>query len=850
MTGEAIARIGYDRPMLAALLAASLLRPEFDFLGFGPYDAAVPEPSKVLGYRPGERHTTYDAQERVLRGIAEKAGERMRLLPYGKSTEGRELRIAVLSSPENMARIDRIREKWQTIAQGGKVDEKALADLPAVVWINECVHGDETASFESGMWLVYTLAASQSPRIGKMLSDTVVIVNPVYNPDGHERFVVWYNSVAVGSPSPRAFEQRPPAIIGGRTNHYRFDMNRDRIAMSQDESRQEAAEVLRWNPQVYVDQHGEVDTYFFPPCSMSVNVNVGRERYEKWTDIFGRASAMAFDKEGWLYFVRRTFDLYSMGYLDSWNTLAGAIGMTHETDGGSRLAIEKGRGLVTTLRDGMAKHLTSALATIEAAAAHREDLAKDYARFRSAAADGTAVGKFRRVIVTSRDPRPLVRLREQLALHGIASGFAAKPFRQRATAYDAGKISETDFPAGSLVVDLAQPQGMVAKALLEPGSDFEKEFVQRQEQSGREDDEKGPTPHEPGLEFYDITAWCAVYTHGLTGYWSSDTPAIALGDSPARTGSARFGKQGAFLRYTDRDDVLAVFDLLAAGVRVDVAGYGMKVGGQTLPAGTFLVLRQYNDDPEREAARVARERGVTIEPLDTAYPDGGGETGPGTDTESLAKPNIAVVFGGEGGTTSFGSVWYAMERTFRLPFTPVTTATLSDPGDLTCLVCPPGSYAAPSQALRDWVRRGGSLVVLGRPGWVLGERGLAKLEAREVRNIPGSIFRAEIDAESALADGYDASLPLPVPIDGEQVYKAAPSGRAVVSIPARKGQKNLLSGWAWPDSEDALRGTVWLHDEPLGEGHVFVFTQDPTERAMWPGLEKLLLNAMLAGRRE
>lgn len=140
--------------------------------------------------------------------------------------------------------------------------------------------------------------------------------------------------------------------------------------------------------------------------------------------------------------------------------------------------------------------------------------------------------------------------------------------------------------------------------------------------------------------------------------------------------------------------------------------------------------------------------------------------------------------------------------------------------------------------------------MLGRPGWVLGERGLAKLEAREVRNIPGSIFRAEIDAESALADGYDASLPLPVPIDGEQVYKAAPSGRAVVSIPARKGQKNLLSGWAWPDSEDALRGTVWLHDEPLGEGHVFVFTQDPTERAMWPGLEKLLLNAMLAGRRE
>lgn len=846
---EASSRIGYYRPMLVPLLAAALLGSPFDFLGFGPYDAAVPEPSQILGYGPGERHTSYDAQERVLRAIADKAGTRMRLVPYGRSTEGRELRIAVLGSAENIARLDAIQTGWKAIAKGGADPAQAIGDLPIVVWINECVHGDETASFESGMWLIYTLAASRSPRVTEALANAVVIVNPVYNPDGHERFVVWYNSVAVGSASRAAFEQRPPSVIGGRTNHYRFDMNRDRVAMSQSESRQEAAEVLRWNPQVYIDQHGEVDTYFFPPCSMSLNVNIGRERYEKWSDVFGRASAAAFDEHGWLYFVRRTFDFYYAGYLDSWNTLTGAIGMTHETDGGSRLAIERAGGGVTTLRDGMAKHLTTALATIETAAARRQDLAREYAAYKASASTGAALGKFRRVIVTSPDSRPLVRLREQLAVHGIAAAFAARPFEQRATAYADGKAADRSFPAGSLVVDLAQPQGLLAKALLEPGSDFEPEFVRRQEKAFAARGAKETYPPGPESEFYDITAWSLVYGHGVSGFWASETPAFVPGEPAAVRCQARYGKQGAFLRYTDRADALAVFDLLAAGVRVDVAEAAMTVGGQALAAGTFLVLRQYNADAAEALARVAEKRGVAFEPLETAYPDGG-DTGPGSSSFPLARPRISVVFGAEGGTTAFGSAWFALERTFGIPFTPVTSAALSDPGDATCLVCPPGAYPAPTQALKDWVRAGGSLVVLGRPGWALGERGFAKLQTRDAMSIPGSIFRARLNPRSPFCAGYDPSLPLPVPIDGGTFLVAAPEGGAVVSISSDKDAKNLLSGWAWPDSEEALRGAVWLHDQPVGRGHVFIFAEDPTDRAMWPGLDKLLLNAILAGSGE
>ena len=243
------------------------------------------------------------------------------------------------------------------------------------------------------------------------------------------------SSIATGSPEGYAFEQGGPSVSRGRANHYRFDMNRDRIAMSQAESRQEVAEFLRWNPQVYADQHGQVRGYFFPPVAMAVNVNVDRARYKKWTDIFGRATAEAFDKNGWLYFVRETFDFYMPGYLDAWSSFAGAIGMTHETDGGSVLAQKRDDDTILTLRDGMAKHFTAALAVIGSAAAHREELLGSFAKFKLEAASGKSAGNFKRVVAVSQDPRELGRLKAQLDLHGVRSFIAASGWTQ-ADAHD------------------------------------------------------------------------------------------------------------------------------------------------------------------------------------------------------------------------------------------------------------------------------------------------------------------------------------------------------------------------------------------------------------------------------
>src|SRR5262249_57313894 len=114
--------------------------------------------------------------------------------------------------------------------------------------------GYETASFETAIWTLYTLAASESPEVLEALRHSVVILNPVFNPDGHERFVVFYNSLAVGSPERYALENHLPWGAAGRFNHYRFDMNRDKLPQSQDETRQEPSTVPHCTPQPFAHQ--------------------------------------------------------------------------------------------------------------------------------------------------------------------------------------------------------------------------------------------------------------------------------------------------------------------------------------------------------------------------------------------------------------------------------------------------------------------------------------------------------------------------------------------------------------------------------------------------------------------
>ena len=908
----------------------------FSFYERGPYRPGVPRPDALLGYPIGEQNTQYAAQERALLAIADAAKDRVHVEAFTTTPERRAMRLYVVSSPENIARLESIRRDLDRLADPRSAPAPELdalaARTPAVVWISGSVHGNESPGFETCIQLLYQLAASEDPATLAALRNTLVIINPSANPDGHERFTVWYNSVSVGAADPRAMEHDEPWSIYGRFNHYRFDMNRDLIASTQREVQGIMRMMLRWHPMVAVDLHGQVSTYFFPPAARPVNANIVGD-VGKWLDVFGRANASAFDRYGWMYYSRDVFDLYYPGYYDTWPSLTGAIGMTFETDGGGHRGVlwRRPDGTLLSLRDGIAKHFVASLATIEATAARSAERVRDFAAFRRRAVADGRTGPMRRVVIApARDPGRAAELVSTLLRSGVEVRRASAPFRAaRAHAYADDAVASRRFDAGVYVVDLAQPQGKVAKAILEPRHELDPAFAQAQVAKFQRNQRRGRRADGEDYEFYDITAWSLPVAFGVEAYWTDDTSPVA-GDlltlptedaTPARTRrvggdliavdvgggivSGR-GATSAYLFGPERNGAPRLaYHLLAEGYRVAVASQPIEAGGRQWPRGTYVVRVARNDSTLGARIDVlARESGVEVTGVNTAQA-GSGQYGIGSESiVSIPAPSIAVIADDSTSQTSYGAVWYSLERRFGVRFTPIGAAQLErDLSRFTAIVFPSGRYGSrvskdALDRLKTWVRTGGTIVTMGTAtawaaeesvGLTTARRVVADSESRTERadtaaarpgalkaapprapaepsdrlaqelipyrsasasadtpeSVPGIHADALLDRTHWLTAGYDAPR-LTVLVEGDDFLRPSRDGENVAVFPTTGSF--VRAGFTWPgNTERLLRGTAFLIDEPLGSGHVVLFANEPLFRGWWRALDRMVLNALVLG---
>ena len=867
----------------------------YNFYTRTPYRNSVPRPSQILGFEAGDTHSNYREQEKTLLAIAAAAKDRVRVFEIGTSSEGRPLRLFAVSSPENIAKLEAIRANNLKLSdprtQSAPDADKSAKSAPALVWINHCIHGNESASFESAMWLLYTLAASDSPEVKRALSDSVILINPVFNPDGHERFAVYNNSLALGIPEGDTPEQREPWAIVGRYNHYRFDMNRDKIAQSQSETKAESAAFLAWKPQVFVDQHGQVENYFFPPNSDPVNHEADSARIETWTSLFGKANAAAFDKYGWQYVTRERFDLYYPGYLDSWTTLSGAIGMTYETDEGGRLATKRDDGTIITLRDGIAHHFEAALATIFAAATNHERLLTDYVKYRRSAIAAAQTDPMKRVIVLpGTDPDRLTALSDRLQRSGIEVGRLTSTYTsEKAHPYltsDGKSVTEMHtFPVGSLVIEMAQPQGRLARTLLEPTTPLSSAFLKQQFEKRKRNLKKNPQEQTEDYDFYDITAWSLPFAFDLPSYWTEDAVTLSVEQlkvsvpTPPRVSFQHVTSPMAYLfRYDRENAAILALRLLAAGYRVSSLTKPGKAGGMNIETGSFIVRRERNPDNIDLAMRVfAIPLHVPFVELSSSYSDEANVGLGSAYLQNLKRPRIAVVADDMVSLPGYGGVWHFLEKEVGVKFTPIKLRSLR--GDTlskyNIVIFPDGNgyFNALGKvgldALKEWVSGGGALIGLENGGTWFTEKeaGLTsativgadlkvgadakpgtevKPEDREKKptSLPGAMFRAKINREHFLGFGY-AQDEIVMPLAGNIFLKPTTKGTNAVTF----AKTNLLiSGFAWEDNtERLLSETAAVIDEPTGAGHVLLYLTDPTFRNLWHGLNRLLLNGMLFG---
>lgn len=888
------------RPLLLALFLATPLSAQdpFDFYARGPYRQAVPRPETITGYAAGDQHTMYAVMQHYLDTLGATAGDRVRIETWGRTTEYRPIRALIISDPANIAKLDQIRAGLAELADPRKTSAARAAAIaqqqPAVAYFQYSVHGDEPAGFEAAMQVAYQLAASEEPQTLELLKSVVLVLNPSANPDGHERFAAWYNSVAVGADHPWAFEQNLPWSITGRYSHYRFDMNRDLLAQSQPEVRAMMDGVMRWHPQVFVDHHSTTPNFFFPPVAQAVNMNLPPQT-TKWFDTYGRGNAAAFDRYGWQYFVRGIFDFFYFGYWDVWSTFQGATGMTYETDGGPEFRKRRDDGSITTFRDGIAHHFVASLATLETTAKNRQTRLSDYYEFRRTALAEAATDRLKRVvIIPGNDPQSAAHVVGLLLRNGVEVTRLRQPLSSRAAhAYVSarGPAAARTFPAGSYVIDLNQPQRHLIKAILEPEAELQRTFVERERAKFQRNRRRGEDAEKEEYGFYDITAWSLPLTFNLDAYWTEDAGAGGepVTDSllPAPPAPARATSAYAF--PNDRPGAARLaYALEVEGFRLAVATRPIQAGTRAFPRGTFIARPQRNSAALHERiAALGPSYGVAVAPVQTAFPDTG-DIGIGSgEVVALRQPTILVAVGDGISETSWGWLWYFLDKELNARFTPVplrAIARMDDLNSFNVLIVPDGSGARMRRELGDdgsaklkaWVRSGGVLIGFGGAGDLASNKdvGLSSIAAvgpdsgakadttaagtepalisstaparDRVEWIPGAIFRATLDTTHWLTLGYERDR-MPIFIDGDVFWKPSKSGANPVTF-TDPADALVLSGFTWPDNTARLlKGTTWAVVENQGSGRVVLFLSDPLFRAFWRGPAKLLTNAILMG---
>jgi hypothetical protein len=860
---QAAPRSGLALPRRTAGLA--VLAALFVMGGSTPVAAqTAPSPEDVLGYALGERFTDHAGVMRYMEALAEAAPTMVLLQPYGETPEGRRLLQVVIGRADQLGRLEDVlaRNRGLTSPDGTPAHARAVAaSNPAVVYFSYGVHGNESSSSEAAMWTAWDLVRG-APEVEGVLDSVIVVVDPVANPDGRDRYVNWYRQAqgARPNPNPESREHWEP-WPGGRFNHYLFDLNRDWAWATQPETRARLATWDRWSPQVHVDFHemGYQTTYFFFPAADPINPMYPPHTLD-WAAYFGDANARAFDQHGWPYYTGEGFDLFYPGYGDSWPSLVGAIGMTYEQAGSGRagLDVRLPDGQHLTLHQRATQHRTSGNATLRAAAARKTELIGDFARFHQTVGDG-----LRDILIVPGDAARDAALLDLLQAQGIRVEEASRPFRSSATPHF-GFAERREFPAGTLLVRARQPRGRLAMTLLQPETVLD------------------------ATHSYDISAWSLPFAYGIEAHsvrpgaggaaWVPASPRRGAPGAaqPAGVGASPPAGAVGLLAAPGVANWPAVIRFLQEGGRVRVLNEPFAIEGRDWPAGTLFFPRAGTADWAEKVATAGVDRIAT--PVHSARATRGNDLGT-SRAQNLRLPRVALLIGDGVSPTAAGAHWFFLEQTMQLPFDQLPPGRLADV-DLSVydvIIAPDmgrGTLGDVGTAsLRQWVQRGGTLVATGGGARTVGagiadiklrerpeepaetrlERALRGREDRQLERwteqVPGAILTVQLDTAHPLAFGSGVAgdpSRLYVLHSGAEVFEPHTDFETVGFF---RSELARVAGVISERNLEQLQRGSWLATRSVDAGRVILFLDDPVFRHFWYSTFQPYANAIMIGPR-
>ncbi len=827
--------------------------------GVTGYDESVPRPEAVIGHEIGARHTRPSQVVDYFEAVAEASG-RVVLESHGRTYEGRPLIHAFVTAPERIGRLDEVRQaNAQLVESPGEVSDADLAERPAVVLMGYSIHGDEASGTEAALLLLYHLAAGQGPAIDEILENEVVIIDPMFNPDGRDRFADWVNGnrgeVATTDPQNREHNQPWP---GGRTNHYLFDLNRDWLPAQHPESQGRVDLFQRWHPQVLTDFHemGPNATYFFQPGIPSrTNPNTPDENQELTAEI-ATYHARALDEIGSLYYTEESFDDFYYGKGSTYPDVNGAVGILFEQASSRALKRETNRGdlhYAFTVRNQFA----TSLSTLRAVAEMREDLLSYQRDFYAGATDFAEDAEVKAYVISHAggDRTKAQALAQILQRHNVRLYELAEEFEAE---------NGEDFEAGqAYVVPVDQTQGRLVKAMMERTTEFGDSL------------------------FYDVSAWTLPLAFDLDYAEITGDPAGYLGaevDSVAFSGGEIIGGPTDYAYVMEWGSYFgprAIYRFQEAGVEPHLMteGFTAQVGGErrAFPRGAVVIpvggRAPSGGDVPADSVRAIAERAaerdhVRLYAVESGLTPGGPDLG-SRGARVLEKPEVALLTGDGTSAYNAGEVWHLMTERFRIPITLLDVEAMDrrDLGRYNVIVMAGTGYGSgygglPMEKLEGWIEEGGTLITLdSATPWAV-ENDLLGLEERELdldslfqdlpyedledaygaQQIGGSIFRARLDPSHPLAYGYDAEVPFFR--SGTTFYDPMEEPAANVATYAEAPR---LSGYVSEEMLEQARGSAALVTEEKGGGRIIAFMDNPNFRAFWYGTNGLFLNAVFLG---
>jgi hypothetical protein len=809
------------------------------------YNSSIPTPESVIGHQVGEFHVSHDKLSHYVQELS-KSSKRVKLVKRGKTYENRTSWLMIITSESNHSNLEEIRQQHLRLSDSKNIDIDT-SNMPIVVYQGFSVHGDEPSGSNASLLLMYHLLASDSDETKELLDNTVILLDPSFNPDGLQRFSQWANMNKNQSlnpdPSDREYNQYWPR---GRTNHYWFDLNRDMLPNQLPETNAKIETFTKWMPNILTDHHemGTNSSFFFQPGVPERKNPLISDLNQALTKEIGTYHEDALNKIGSLYYSEESYDDFFFGKASTYPDANGSIGILFE-QGSSRGHIQESVNGILTFPFTIRNQLTAAFSTLKAAQNMRVKLLNYMKGFYDDQID--PANKYESIIFgKQKDKSTVHHLAEVLNSHKIKFNTLSQDVEVNGTKYS---------KENSYIVPLNQPKRTLIRAMFDTQTSFNDSL------------------------FYDVSAWTFPLAFNVN-YDKTDRL-----NKPGRlgikseevenleriTGSVDDKSDYAYLfEPHDYYAQAAVYELIKNGLRVKTATRTFAINGENFDYGTYMVSVQNqslnSDEIYNLLVEVSSRTGINIKSQSTGITEGI-DLG-SNNFEIVKEPKIGLIVGEGVRSYDAGEIWHLLDTRFNIPITKLDVSDLGyiDLSRYTHIILPDYSEGYQYQStggninknqINDYIEDGGNLIAYRNSvKWVSSNLSEIDFHTNEItaddvtfserqsffgaQQTGGAIFNSIIDKSHPVNFGIESnSLPL---FRNSNVYMT--KSEQSFNNPIVYSSSPLMSGYISEENLSLLKKSTPFKVIRSGKGKILLMTDNTNFRAFWFGTNRILLNML------